>query len=242
MLIMVRVDRGTANIADSLSTLVTSWIAAVEAPGFKVSSVAVGDLYTGSMVWATRLGQQPATTLADALRAASSVAAGSPQACTTAGLAAAGRSLSTLVGAGVQPFWPPPGAFLVMLIDTGPRPQAPHACPNESTFGSDPSAWASFAGRSLPRIATRFAFVSTSESEDPDQMRARCIATSGFPPGAADSLAPSPVVFFGPLSAGLDGMLADLAIGIDACAALGNSDASFRGFVNRWYASLATRH
>ena len=242
MLVLVRVDRGTANVADSIGQLVNGWVDPIEHAGFKVSSIAVADLYAGNAIWATHLNEQPTTTLPEALRAASAVAQGSPQTCTTATLQTMGRSLSMISATGIQPFWPAPGAFLVVLIDTGPRPLASSACPNEVDFGPDPARWANFAGYTLPRIATRFAFVSTSEAEVPDQMRARCLATPGFPSGAADSLAPSPVAFFGPLAAGLDGMFADLGIGIDACAALGNSDPTFKDFVTRWYASLAARH
>jgi hypothetical protein len=242
MLILVRIDRGTANIADSLTALVKSWIDAVDGAGFKTSSVAVGDLYGGNLIWATRLGQQPSAALLDSLRLAASLAAGSPSTCTTAGLSNAGRSLSALQATGVQPFSPTPGAFLTVLIDTGPRPVALLSCPNDSLFGSDPASWAVFYTGVLPRAVTRFAFVSSSETESLDQMRTRCLATSGFPPSAADSLAPSNTAFFLPLTAGLDARSANLGVVIDVCAALGTSEPSFTEFVKQWYASLAAPH
>jgi hypothetical protein len=241
ILVLVRIDRGTANIVEDLNSLVVKAIESVNGAGFKASSLAVGDLYRGTVIWATRLGQQPTSSLRDELQLASSLAGAAPQTCSTGGLDGLGRSLGNVQAAGVVPYYPPPAAFLTILVDTGPRPAPVESCPNASSFGVDPAAWAQFGFGPLPRYATRFAFISTSETETADQMRTRCLATAGFPTSALDSLAPSPLSFFGPLSADLNGMLGNLSVGIDGCAALSPSDASLSAFVKQWYTDLANR-
>lgn len=242
LLILVRIDPGTANIADSISHLVDDWLAAVNKPGFIVSSVGVGDLYSGNLLWAARLDAQPTIALAAALRQASAASLGPPQGCTTEGLSRAGNSIAYLSAAGVRPFSPSPGALLTILVDTGPRPMLLSSCPSASTFGQNPAYWAQLSSGPLPRRATRFVFVASSESETADQMRARCLTIAGFPSSAADSLAPSPSPFLVPLASALDGMLPGLAGGIDVCTALGTSEPNFAAFVKQWFDALASGH
>ena len=131
----------------------------------------MGDLYTGGIVWATRLNQNPDSTLADALRFASSLAAAVPQGCSTAALAGIGSRISNVQATGVWPFYIRPGALLVVLVDTGPRPVPLASCPEASSFGATPAGWARFAGGPLDRYATRFAFATTNETESLDQLR-----------------------------------------------------------------------
>ena len=241
MLMLVRIDRGTVNIVDQINDLAKNMVEQVNGAGFHASSLAVGDLYTGHVLWATRLGQTPTSSLVDELRFAASLADTAPQTCSTAGLQNLGQSLYGVFAAGVRPYFPPPAVFLTVLVDTGPRPEPTDACPNASLFGTDPANWAQFGFGALPRYATRFSFISTSETESPDQMRARCVALASFPAGALDSLAPSPVPFYGPLSRDLNGMLGNLSIGVDGCAALTGSEPTFPDFVKRWYSELANR-
>ncbi|TMA21914.1 MAG: hypothetical protein E6J88_15110 [Deltaproteobacteria bacterium] len=222
--------------------MVTHWVDAVNGAGFMVTSVAVGDLYTGGIVWATRLNQNPDSTLADALRFASSLAAAVPQGCSTAALAGIGSRISNVQATGVWPFYIRPGALLVVLVDTGPRPVPLASCPEASSFGATPAGWARFAGGPLDRYATRFAFATTNETESLDQLRARCLGVTGFPPGALDSLEPSAVKFFGPWAQMLVGMQVGLATGIDLCDALGAPGPSaFADMATKWYAYLAHR-
>jgi hypothetical protein len=96
VLVMMRIDRGTANLADAIELLVKQFSDQLDAAGLKTSSVAVADLYRGNLIWGTRLNTNPRRSLADALRlqAAQVDTTVRLSGCTTEGL----RSIGSRVG------------------------------------------------------------------------------------------------------------------------------------------------
>lgn len=238
VLVMLRIDRGTANLADAIERLVRQFADQLDAAGLKTSSLAVADLYRGNLVWGTRLGAKPLRILAEVLRtqAAQVDTTVRVSACTTDGL----RSIGSRVGnmfteEGIMPFSPEPGAFAILMIDTGARPQPLSACPGASTFATNPASWLFFYGPPLARPRIRFALAGTSESLSASTMRAQCLQISGFPSTALDVIAPSDVRFFDPLADQLNAVQAGFATRMDLCDVLGN-DASktLDDFAKRW--------
>jgi len=238
VLVMMRIDRGTANLADAIELLVKQFSDQLEAAGLKTSSVAVADLYRGNLIWGTRLNTNPRRPLADALRlqAAQVDTTVRLSGCTTEGL----RSIGSRVGNmftedGIMPFYPEPGAFAILMIDTDARPQPLSACPGASMFATNPASWLYFYGPPMARPRIRFALAGTSESLSANAMRAQCLQIGGFPTSALDAVAPSNVPFFDPLTDQLNAVQAGFATRTDLCALLGNDASKTLGdFAKRW--------
>lgn len=241
VLVLVRVDQGTANLADAIVTLLQGLNASLAKSGLLVTSVAVADLYEPvRMLWGARANGPSAAPLANVLRSASGTRAGpAPTTCTTAALLSDGAALPGWNAGGRGLFYPPPGALLVVLIETGPRPAPLSGCANSRLLWSaDPEQWAAL-GRQTHRGQTHFLFLATPENESADAMRARCAAVPGFPVTALDALAPSAMAFLDPLAAQMNGASAGLATRVDLCEALGaGAGARWEEMGTRWYQQL----
>ncbi|HZR08094.1 MAG TPA: hypothetical protein VFA79_05895 [Myxococcales bacterium] len=243
VLALLRVDQGTANLADPVASLLDTLSAGLGAHGLLVTSVAVADLYAPQTVlWAARGKQPSAAPLGGVLRAISATKSGTPPAtCTTAALLTDGTSLLAWNAGGVFPFNPPPGALLVVLIDTGARPFPLSGCTDSQMLWlTDPQQWALF-GRPIRRGQTHFLLLGTSETESMDAMRTRCASVSGFPTTALDALAPSAAAFFGPMATQMNATSGDLATSVDLCTGLSVGAPTFwEDMGNRWVQQLET--
>jgi hypothetical protein len=242
VLILVRVDRGTANLADALGDLTHDIVDTLQGAGLIVSEVAVADLYTGGALWGSRLNWDPPRNLPDTLRILAS-SASPPARCPTDTMRSVGATLSGLTVGGVRIFSPPPGAFLTVLIDPGPRPFALAQCPGASVFAGAPYAsWANFAGVSLSRAKTRYAFIATPETETADAMRARCLRTPGFPADVLDAIAPSPLAILDPLASDISRYQFGLASRLDLCDSIGSAaSVALRAFAEAWVKVLVVQ-
>jgi len=240
VLALVRIDQGTANLADALQDLLALIPDRLAPEGLKVTSVAVGDLYRTRLLWASRADGSTPPSLAGVLRAAASSSAElAPLNCTTAALQAFGPTLLTLGANGVRPFIPVPGALLVVLIDSGARPSPLTSCTTAGFWAADPVQWFAY-GPPVPRARTHFAFLATPENADLSGLRSRCLGIAGFPPTALDVIAPSPNPYFDPLSAQMNGIAPALVHRADLCDALGSGGGSFWSDVGqRWLPQLA---
>jgi hypothetical protein len=238
VLVMLRIDRGTANLADAIELLVKQFADRLDAAGLKTSSVAVADLYRGNLVWGTRLNTNPRRPLAEALRlqAAQVDTTVRLSGCTTEGLRSIGSRIGNVFTEdGIAPFYPEPGALAVLMIDTDARPQPLSACPGASTFATNPASWLYFYGPPMARPRIRFALAGTSESLSANAMRAQCLQIGGFPTSALDAVAPSSVPFFDPLTDQLNAVQAGFATRTDLCALLGNDGSkTLDDFAKRW--------
>jgi hypothetical protein len=243
VLALLRIDQGTANLADPVAGLLDALSAALGENDLLVTSVAVADLYQPQTVlWAARGKQPTAAPLAGVLRAVSATRSGVPPAtCTTAALLTDGTSLLAWNVGGLFPFNPPPGALLIVLIDTGARPYPLSGCTDsQMLWMTDPQQWALF-GRPIRRGQTHFLLLGTSETESIDTMRTRCASVSGFPTTAIDALAPSAAAFFGPMGTQMNATSADLATRLDLCTALSTGAPTFWDDMgNRWAQQLGT--
>jgi hypothetical protein len=242
---LLRLDPGTATLADAEATLVGRAADALDARGFKLRSLAVLPLYGGAPIWTWMAGTDPGGTLYDALLARSAASSGAaPAACTTDALFAAGASLGALQGPGGPLFPSRPGALLVALVDPEARPlplSAPRCgAPIDRLAGSELPSWARYPdGSMMPRSATRYLFAATSEAEAADALRARCRA-AGLSAAQADVLAPSAAAFFDPLSAGLSARVDGLSLRADFCEGTtdGFAGGALASFVDAWATAL----
>jgi hypothetical protein len=238
VLALVRVDQGTANLADSIQALLGLIVDRFKPEGLKVTSVTVADLYRKQPLWASRPEATPPP-LSSVLRGAAAAAAtsGIPSSpCATAALQSAGPELRAWLVNGVRPFVPTPGAILILLIDSGGRPSAMGGCTAAKDWTADPVQWAwpMHVGR------THFAFLATPENGDLSALRAHCIGVSGFPTSALDVLAPSANAYFDPLSVQMNGLVPGLVHRADLCDALGSGASGFWSDVAaRWVPLLA---
>jgi hypothetical protein len=243
LLVMLRIDQGTANLASPVQALVKQIADALAQQGLLITSVAVSEMYAQEYVWATRDTKNPVpVTLADVLRNVSaSRTAAAPASCTTDALLNEGASLWSWRSAnGVQPFSPGPGALMVILLDSGARPQPISDCRSYDFSVTDPVSWARL-DRALRLGATRFVMLATPESGDLTAMRQRCAAVPGFPLGALDVLAPSSIPFFDPWASQMNARTPELASRIDLCDALGSgAPALWQDIAKRWFQVLGT--
>jgi hypothetical protein len=256
---LVRIDRGTANLAASYATLIRGMTAQLAAEGFDVRVTGVASLYESRLYWARSGKDLPASELQTLLESAANSSSGvAPRVCSTAALADMGGRLSWMTvsapdystPSGGTPFSPRLGALLVVMLDHGARPSG-YGASDCGTGSMDPAGW--FGGSrsptfwlnrststwNLPRAQTRFLFISTSETESYEQMRARCAAMSAFPRTALDAISPSPIVFYAPFAIGLDNYQGNLGFQEDLCAAVaGDWSAYSRGFAKGWTSLL----
>jgi hypothetical protein len=236
---LVRVDRGLANLADSIQLLVERTTYALTAAGLSTRGIAVISLYGGDLIWSTldaRAGR--IDPLATALRARAALESPMPSGCATSQLLRLGPQLSDL--GSPPPFSVAPGALLVALVDHGARPVALASCGNAAAaLGADPACWAAFRNMVLPRARLRFALFATPETGTSADLRTRCIAVPGLPPEAIDAVAPSTVPYYDPLAARIGQGQPDLAARFDLCRAIGSdAPAALATFANAWAALL----
>ena len=219
---LVRLDRGSANLADAEQTLVKQTNAALKNAGLTVNAVVAISMYDGHVIWGAHglgAGTQPG--LADALRREAQTAPASPPtSCALSFLN--GISLSSLSDGAGQPFAPRPSALLVGALDHGARPLGFDSCATDY-LSADPQRWQTFYEGPLPRLQTHYAFVATAEQQPVDQMRQRCLAVAGFPSQVLDALQPSPARFFDPLASTMLAAQPGLSSRADLCNALGSS-------------------
>jgi hypothetical protein len=241
---LLRLDPGTATLADAHAALVARTAEALDARGFKIRSIAVLPLYGGAPIWAWMNGVLPDSTLYDALRARAASASGAPPSrCTTDALFDAGFSIGSITGAGGPLFPSRPGALLVALLDSSARPlplaSASCGAPLDRLVGAELPVWLRYPdGARMPRSATRYLLAATSETESTDAMRARC-ESRGLHPDQLDALAPSAQPFFDPLASGMGVRVQGLALRADLCDATSDAfGATLAAFANDWGAAL----
>jgi len=238
VLALVRIDQGTANLADAIPDLLGLIVDRFKPEGLKVTSVTVADLYRKQPLWASRPETTPPA-LSSVLRGAAAAAATSAipsSPCATAALQSSGPELRTWLVNGVRPFVPTPGAVLILLIDSGGRPSPLGSCTSAKDWTADPVQWAwpMHVGR------THFTFLATPENGDLSALRAHCIGVSGFPTSALDVLAPSANAYFDPLSVQMNALVSGLVHRVDLCDALGSGAQGFWSDVAaRWVPILA---
>jgi len=240
VLVMLRVDQGTANIATNLQDLLKRITDALQNQGLAVRSVAVAEMYAIERIWASRVGQKSPPALASVLRAVSaSRTAAAPTNCTTAALGNQGANALSWNQNEVTPFLPIPAAVLVVLIDPGARPHPLGDCVT-STFSADPVYWIPLQ-RKFRLGQTRFLMIATPENGDAAAMRAHCLAVPNFPTTGLDVLAPSSQPFFDPWSASMNAIQEGLATRVDLCDALGSGAApTWDAMAKQWYQTLET--
>jgi hypothetical protein len=249
---LVRIDRGTANLAASYATLIRGMSAQLAAEGFDVRVTGVGSLHESRLYWSRSGSDLPAADLQRVLEdAAASTSGAAPTTCSTAALSDMGGRLSSVsvvppnatTSAGT-PYRSSLGALLVVVLDHGERPSAYSGCGTSSMdpaghFGGSrsPTYWLNSSTRTwnLPRAQTRFLFVATSESESYEQMRARCAAMSNFPRGGLDAISPSSTVFYAPFTIGLENYQSRLGTQEDLCRAVAGDWTGYsRTFAKDW--------
>ena len=243
VLVMLRIDQGTANIASPVQIVLKQIADALTGAGLQVTSVAVSEMYAQQPIWASRDIKNPVPgSLADLLREVSTTrTAAAPTTCSTDALLNEGASLWAWSVAGannVWPFSPGPDALLVILIDSGARPQALASCKPDMFSASDPISWARL-DHALSLAQTRFLMLATTENPDLTAMRQRCAAVPGFPLGALDVLAPSSIAFFDPWADQMNAKKSGLANRIDLCEALGaGAPEIWRDVAKSWFQVL----
>jgi hypothetical protein len=257
---LVRIDRGTANLAASYATLIQTMTQQLAAQGFDIRTTAVGSLYEPRLYWSGAGKTVPVANLQSLLANAASQGSGeAPSTCSSTSLLSIGARLDRVEvvppdgsHSGLRPFEAPRSTLLVVMLDHGVRPVG-HDSPgcNWNGFspaqrfgnGRDVTQWLNQNAPSwnLPRARTRFLFVSTPENESYSQLRERCAAMSTFPRIALDALNPSVIPFYGPFSSGLNAFQPGLGTQVDLCQAVARDWPGFsRGFAKDW-ADLLSR-
>ncbi len=222
VLFLVRIDRGTANLAARYEVMVQQALEELSDAKLSVHSVAVASLYSGQLLWSPNLG----TSLAGVLTQAAASTDGNPDLpCTTAHLASLAADLPTRTDPSGWPvFTTPFSAFMVIVLESGARPYQPgeSACevggaPAIAHFTPETASWlATPTGRSLPRPQVQFVTVATPEGVTTAEIKTACSQTS-MDPSAIDSLEASPVAFIGPFASGLNSAQSDSAKQLDFC-------------------------
>ncbi len=256
---LVRIDRGTANLAPAYAATIRAMNQQLAAEGFSVRVTGVASLYEPRLYWATYGDNTSAMELQSLLEsAANSVEGAAPSTCSTAALADLGSQLSSVstMGPGASspsgyaPFGPALSALLVGVLDHGSR-SVSYGTTSCTPSGESPAAWfggtrepaawlnPSNFGWTLPRSQTRFLFVTTSETETYEQMRNRCAAMSSFPRPALDAISPASVSFYGDFAFNLGNYQSGLGTQVDLCNALGGDWAAYsRTFARDWVSLL----
>jgi hypothetical protein len=239
VLVMVRVDQGTANIATNLQDMLKQIADALGAQGLAVQSVAVAEMYANQRIWASRVGQRSPPALANVLRSVSaSRSAAAPTACSSIELGNQGATAWSWNQDSITPFSPLPAALLVVLVDPGARPNALASCAT-SSFSAEPVSWFPLQ-RKYRRAQTRFLMIATPENGDAAAMRAHCLAVPNFPVAALDVVAPSVQPFFDPWAAQMNAVENALAARVDLCDALGSgAQGIWANLAKQWYQTLS---
>ncbi|MFL5309856.1 MAG: hypothetical protein ACJ79H_05310 [Myxococcales bacterium] len=240
---LVRIDRGTANLADSIQRLIQRTTAALRDARLAPRGIAVVSLYDGALVWSTtNASRDPLITVAPALNARAALDNPAPAGCATFQLFDLGRQLSG-IGAPANPFAIRPGALLVGIVDHGARPAPLVSCGDPAAaLAADIACWASFGSVVLQRAEFRFGFFATPETGTTAQMKTGCLAVPGLPVTTIDSLEASDFTFFDPLAQQMEQRQPGLATRFDLCRAFG-SDAPVQlaTFANAWAQLLAAQ-
>jgi hypothetical protein len=239
---LFRIDRGTAQLAPVYERMMDDMDDEFRAQGLPISGEAIASLYEFTVLWGRNRNVPAPVPVSAALQYwARSAPQTSLSPCTTFWLYNYGQSLSYLgvdfppelitpggsrIQQSVHPFEEVPGAVLVVLVDSGPRPataddpvcSAGGIPPANWYGGSSPATWVSFnTGEKLLREQTRFAFVATPEAVDSDTFRRHCLTVDGFPTGDLDVMSPSPVRFFDTLNM----QMSPLSTEFDLCEVAG---------------------
>ena len=240
---LVRIDRGTANLADSIQRLIQRTTGALRDAQLSPRGIAVVSLYDGALIWSTRdASRDPLNTVATLLGARAALDNPAPAGCATFQLFDVGRRLSQ-IGAPAGPFATPPGALLVGMVDHGARPAPLASCGDPAAaLAADIACWASFGSLVLPRAELRFGFFATPETGTTAQMKTSCLAVQGLPVTTIDSLEASDFPFFDPLAQQMEQRQPGLATRFDLCRALGSdAPAQLATFANAWAQLLAAQ-
>jgi hypothetical protein len=211
LLVLFRLDHGTANLAAAEETMTKALVVALEGAQLKVSTVTALNLYGDSPrydppIWQSFLGVDPGITLANALRVRAAVAEPAPTTCTTSNLMSLHPGVYTR-------------AMMVVLVDHGPRPRSADCDTFAAAAAADPNSW---MGSWIPRAQMRFVFIATPEGMQPGPMQSACLALPGFPRTALDALAPSQLSFFDTITGRINSAQPQLATEVDLCDALGD--------------------
>src|SRR6267143_1381343 len=194
---LVRIDRGTANLADSIQNLVQRTTAALRDARLSPRGIAVVSLYDGALIWSTHDARFTSLgNLSVALSARSALDNPAPAGCATSGLLDVGQRLSA-IGAPAGPFATRPGALLVGIVDHGARPTPLASCGDPAaSLAADLACWAPFGPVVLQRADFRFGFFATPETGTTEQMKKACLAEPGLPVTTIDSLEASDFTFY----------------------------------------------
>ena len=240
---LVRIDRGTANLADSIQTLIQRTTAALRDARLSSRGIAVVSLYDGALLWSTtNASRDSLTTIASSLSARAALDNPAPAGCATFQLLDVGRRLSQ-IGAPAGPFAIRPGALLIGIVDHGARPVPLASCGDPAAaLAADIACWASFGSVFLQRAQFRFGFFATPESGTTPQMKTSCLAVPGLPVTTIDALEASDFLFFDPLAQQLEQRQPGLATRFDLCRAFGSESAvQLATFANAWAQLLAAQ-
>jgi hypothetical protein len=257
VLFLVRVDRGTANLSPAYESMVNTFTASLGESGIGVRTVVVASLHDGKLLWARGRMDFPPTNLASVLNFHAARSTEPTASCPTSGLVGLGLNINStqliyppeLTGGffpSRNPFLPRPGAFLVVLVDSGERYaslvstqcQSQGKNPVDYLGGNDLAGWLGYPAR-LSRRQTRFAAFHTPERTTVEQMRSACLAVSGFPQSAVDLISPSSVDFFPQFEDGMNIYSPRLVTRQDFCVAVGTDQTLFaRELGVTWAAQL----
>ena len=240
---LVRIDRGTANLAQSIQTLIQRTTGALRDARLSPRGIAVVSLYDGAVVWSTsNASRDPLSTIATLLSARAALDNPAPAGCPTFQLLDVGRRLSE-IGPPANPFAIRPGALLVGMVDHGARPAPLASCGDPAgALSADIACWASFGSVVLQRADFRFGFFATPETGTTQQMKTSCLAVPGLPSTTIDSFEASDFAFYDPLAQQMEQRQPGLAARFDLCRAFG-SDAPVQlaTFANTWAQLLAAQ-
>jgi hypothetical protein len=240
---LVRIDRGTANLADSIQNLVQRTTAALRDARLSTRGIAVVSLYDGALVWSTPDARLTSLgTLSPALSARSALDNPAPAGCATSGLLDVGQRLSA-IGAPAGPFATRPGALLVGIVDHGARPTPLASCGDPAaSLAADIACWAPFGPVVLQRADFRFGLFATPETGTTEQMKKACLAEPGLPVTTIDSLEASDFTFYDRLAQQMSQRQPGLATRFDLCRAFGSqAPVELATFANSWAQLLAAQ-
>lgn len=253
VLFLVRLDRAMVNLVNPYGDLIHDVVSGFDAAGFAVTAAAVGSIYDGGLFWEPLVGGAVHGMLqVRAERAPLSA----PLVCSTSPLAALARELSHQTVAyppaydnPVHPFATKLAALAVVVIDHGDRRYAHDApecrlaqlTPAAHLGGGEMAQWLNVPTGTfnLPRLHTRFWFITTDEQVSFAAERERCAGVTTFPRSGLDAVSPSAAAFHGPLVDALNVHQRGLATRSHLCDLVGAAPVGqARRFATDWIADL----